>query len=221
MEKSVIMVRHGTTVMNEYLSKFPYGASGFRDPGLYDTRLSPNGELQAHRIRKKYLERLPNDFDKVELIVSSPLTRALQTAEILFGDGVLSKDIPRLALPIASERVWLSSDIGRSSNVLRHEFPEWDFSQVPENSWWYDIDASKYVEWRPSGQYLHPGEPSIEFRNRMSTLKAWLLSRPEEHIILVAHWGVFYALTGRSLKNCDVYKCSLQSIMNREITLTG
>ena len=44
-----------------------------------------------------------------ELLVSSPLSRALHTADLAFQDA----DIPRLVLPLARERLWLSSDVGQ------------------------------------------------------------------------------------------------------------
>ena len=44
-----------------------------------------------------------------ELLVSSPLSRALHTADLAFQDA----DVPRLVLPLARERLWLSSDVGQ------------------------------------------------------------------------------------------------------------
>jgi hypothetical protein len=43
------LMRHGVTHMNEYLgaTAHPYGSPGFRDPLLYDTRLTARGQAEA------------------------------------------------------------------------------------------------------------------------------------------------------------------------------
>ena len=38
--KELILLRHGVTEMNEYLAKNPWGSPGFKDPSLWDTKLS-------------------------------------------------------------------------------------------------------------------------------------------------------------------------------------
>lgn len=42
-------MRHGTTEMNEYLRRVPYGSFGFQDPLLYDTRLTKEGLVGAKK----------------------------------------------------------------------------------------------------------------------------------------------------------------------------
>lgn len=58
----------------------------------------------------------------------SPLTRALQTASLAFPtyDGRIEVE------PLARERVWLSSDCGRSPDELKADFPDgrWVSKQV-------------------------------------------------------------------------------------------
>ena len=41
--KKIIFLRHGVTEMNEYLSSQPWGSVGFKDPELWDTKLSIRG----------------------------------------------------------------------------------------------------------------------------------------------------------------------------------
>ena len=78
----------------------------------------------------------------VDLFVSSPLTRALSTTEYVFRDTFHfeSSTIPKIVLPLAAERVYLSSDVGRNRHVLMQEFPKWDFSMLSLQNdlpWWY------------------------------------------------------------------------------------
>ena len=76
-----VQIRHGETEMNEYLRRFRSSSRGhsFVDPGLRDTVLTSTGKEQAQRLRQN-LEALPPP----EVIVASPLSRALQTADIAF-----------------------------------------------------------------------------------------------------------------------------------------
>ena len=205
-QKRLIMVRHGRTEMNEYLSQSPWGSPGFEDPSLWDTILTPTGISQARRLNADLINS--EDISNVELVISSPLTRALMTANLAF-EKVVSYSIPRVALPLAAERLYLSSDIGRNKSelMLDHKVTLlWDFSLLPDGDWWYTPDPGAVVtEWRPNdATYACPGEPEDVFRQRMSKLKKFLAERPEKTIALVAHWGVLKALTGKNFENCEM-----------------
>ena len=54
------------------------------DPGLRDCGLTPVGRQQALRLRQQYHQQQHND--EFDMILSSPLTRALETALLVFGD---------------------------------------------------------------------------------------------------------------------------------------
>ena len=85
----LLLVRHGRTFMNEHLSQpgKGWGAGGFVDPGLWDTRLTPTGEAQARELNAQLRARQSAGEPGIDLLLSSPLRRALTTAEIGF-DGV-------------------------------------------------------------------------------------------------------------------------------------
>ncbi|EJK49546.1 hypothetical protein THAOC_31568 [Thalassiosira oceanica] len=100
---------------------------------------------------------------------------------------------PILALPEASKRVYLISDIGRTSAVLKQEFPYVDFDMCHP--------------WRPSdaGQsYACPGEPQFDFERRMKGLYSFLHSREEQTIALICHWGVVDWLIGKDFDNREM-----------------
>lgn len=241
--KRIVLIRHGCTYMNEYLSQegCRWGDAGFTDhfeepdrTEMYqDSRLSPLGVWQAGELRG----RLRDDpiVNEIDLVVCSPLTRALKTMDIalypFIGIGDRASP-PVLALPEASERVYLISDIGRPSTVLKQEFPYVDFdmchsrvglgdeSSSPsshsvkgaedEEAWWWQQPSSSqssYAEWRPSdaGQhYACPGEPQVDFERRMKGLYSFLHSREEQTIALVCHWGVVDWLIGEDFDNCEM-----------------
>jgi len=92
--KKLVLVRHGRTYMNEYLSQpgSQWGDPGFTDvfPSdcdirLYrDSPLSRQGLQQAERLSEWLVSSVEGTdiTGEIELIAVSPLTRALQTLEI-------------------------------------------------------------------------------------------------------------------------------------------
>jgi len=84
----------------------------------------------------------------------------------------------------------------------------------------YGTDTDTVARWRKPGQYVCPGEPEEEFTKRMIQFKEWLQGRHESRIAVVAHWGVIYALSGRSMRNCEAAWFSLDDLMRKEILVT-
>jgi broad specificity phosphatase PhoE len=119
---------------------------------------------------------------------------------------------PVLAHPLIRERVYTSSDTGRPISILQQEFPHVNFEEcraLNNDRWWYtgdsDTDDSRlqhsqqhYEEWRPHGQgqwYAVPGEPLHVLERRLDEFDMWLSQRPEQNILIVAHWGVLKHLS--------------------------
>lgn len=209
--KRIIAIRHSTTECNEVLSLLPWGSADFKDPNLWDTRLSKSGLALAESVHQKLKQRrLRVDFSKVELVCSSPLTRALDTAEIMLRDGVLPDNVPRLAQPLLRERLYLASDVGQPKSALTANYAAWNFALLDDAPWWYTQppEAPVVPDWRPKGTYACPGEPQAVFHDRISELKQWLLARPEQEIVIVAHWGLLKGLFGISAENCGIHELS-------------
>ncbi len=208
--------------MNEVLHQTPWGAPNFVDAKLWDTRLSVRGVQQAQQLNfqlsnKEENFKAPVDVRQISLLVASPLKRTLQTAEYTF-NGQIEDKIPKLAHPLFRERLYMSPEVGKQKHELLVEHPNWDYSHVPENTnWWYEHktkdDEQSYKEWRPKGEYCCPGEPDDIFRSRLREMREWLLSRPEECIAVVTHWGVIRGLTGKSANNCEVSVVSVCDLL--------
>lgn len=194
-DKMIHLVRHGRTEMNDYLRENHWADPDFVDPMMIDTRLTSEGEAQAMGLRElaRGLEPRP------ELVVASPLRRALRTAELAFGDGVIDASVPRVVCPLARERVFHGSDIGRVASELREEHPEWDLGELGEEDapWWYTPEGRDPFTTAEL-------EPVDVFERRMDAFRAWLDARPEKSIAVVAHWGVCYSLTGDEFQNCEL-----------------
>jgi broad specificity phosphatase PhoE len=121
-----------------------------------------------------------NFLGDLDLVVVSPLTRALQTIELSLYDHILNENenghhIPIVAVAAAAERLYLVSDVWKARSELMSNYPFVDFdaefhidgvcsdftsecaSQKEENldAWHFSPTKSMeegYSEWRPHGQ---------------------------------------------------------------------
>lgn len=245
--KKLILIRHGCTHMNEYLERpgSRWGDPNFTDIfeahelDLYkDSMLSEKGVEQAKDLHQFFhTEEGKLLLKEVELVAVSPLKRTLQTLKIGVIPHLLSRE-PKpkiIAQPLATERLYLVSDLGSSIQSLCGLFPFVDFvSEFErfEDEWWFtvkdeiiedndekhtfsSIHIDEYEEWRPSEEnekYSCHGEPDNVFYNRMNALFEWIEDREENVIMLVCHWGVLGHLTGKDFKNCEVQTTTLREI---------
>jgi broad specificity phosphatase PhoE len=232
-EKKIVFLRHGCTYMNEHLGHGPsFGAPNFSDVfeakelhKYRDSPLSETGVRQAQQLQKSR----PAFVQDLDLVVTSPLTRALQTFELGVKDH-LPDHVPIVALPHAAERLYLISDQGRPVQELQKQFPYVDFETGFEadddnvaggwgggESWWYQHQLDvRYAEWRPTGKgqrYACPGEPDHAFEERMLRLHKWLEDRPESKIAVVCHWGVIDWMLGIDFDNCQWREVSFDKIL--------
>ena len=199
------------TEMNEYLTRCPYLSRGFVDPPLYDTRLSPRGVEQASGLLRRKLAS-EHALRPLELVICSPLSRALYTADLGLGDI----QVPCIVDPDLAERHYLSSDVGRPPKELAAEYPRFAaaLETLPEQWWWRGSEAEVEAalaarlaiqERRELKGVSLPVEPQSSFVSRMERARDRIYARPETRIAVVSHWGTSFSLLGgRSLKNCEL-----------------
>jgi broad specificity phosphatase PhoE len=172
------LLRHGESVFN---TRF------HTDVDLFDldSQLTDHGRAQAAAAAERVAAVDP------DLVITSPLIRALQTAEIVAGDR-----FPVLVEPLVRERLSYCCDVGRTASELAAEFPRWRFDHVPER-WWSSspggpgtFDAHNLIV-----------ESELAFRRRVVAFRAWLAGRPERRIVVVGHAAFFSGLCGLRLGN--------------------
>ena len=133
----------------------------------------------------------------VNLLVVSPLSRAIQTATIAFGE----KPPMRTVLsPLHSERVSADCDLGRPKSQLAADFPwikAWEGFDELEDDWspTFESDAN----W---------------VRTRVPAFFAWLRQQPEQTIAVVGHGAYFNSLLGKHLRNCEVARLRPRATRN-------
>ena len=178
MADDIFLIRHGQSTFNEH-----YDATGV-DPLHFDARLTLKGRNQVAAARAA-AQTLAAD-----LVVVSPLTRAIETGLGLFNPGQTRMIVSALH----RERLGNSCDIGRRPGELTAEFPMLDFSCL-EECWWYD------------GAKDHRGvavEPDPVLARRLAGFSAWLAARTESRVAVIGHGTFFHRLTGRHFGNCEI-----------------
>ncbi|KAH6645244.1 histidine phosphatase superfamily [Truncatella angustata] len=114
---NIFLMRHATAEHNGH-NHYPH-----RDP-----RLAPDGLVDAQQA-----VLTPSSPDFPDLILISPLTRALQTAQIVFGSTTSLMGPPEVQIwPDLRESNNTISSLGQSAAVLREKFPMYDFSECHE-----------------------------------------------------------------------------------------
>jgi broad specificity phosphatase PhoE len=236
-DKKIVFIRHGCTHMNEYLASNPWGSPGFtdifeNDELFRDSPLSQLGVKQAQALSSRLTDSSCPEYGKLlgelELIVTSPLIRAIQTLEIGLLPHIVTNnesdqsEIPIMAVPLAAERLYLISDVGKRRQDLHGQFGhviDFYHDGFHHEEWWFQPNGSDaYSEWRPRSsnqRYACPGEPDQEFAMRMIKLYQWLDERPESTIAVVSHWGVIDWFLDADFDNCEMRAVSITDIATK------
>ena len=114
MPPRTFLIRHGQSTFNEQ-----FDATGI-DPLHYDARLTSKGRDQV-AAAKEAAQQLG-----IDLVVVSPLTRAIETCLGLFDPA----QTPIIVSSLHRERLGNSCDVGRPPEALSVEFPMLDFSHL-------------------------------------------------------------------------------------------
>ena len=163
----------------------PYWVS--TDPGFayLDAELTPLGEQQARDLRLRTANLRP------ELLISSPMRRALSTGLIAFDDHITGRldgtPLAVIALEACHEHAGRHTCDKRLSKAeLAARYPAVDFSllEAEEDPFWGDGETRESLE---------------SLAHRAASIVAFILARPERHIVVAAHSTVLAALVNAGL----------------------
>ena len=164
----MILVRHGQSEFNAAFSVTRV------DPGIEDPRLTDEGKRQA-ALAAEALAAMP-----LRMLVASPYTRAIETAEII--GGVLG--LPLTVDPIVGERAAWACDVGSMTSILRSRWPHLGLDHLEER-WWPAME-----------------EPEHALLDRCARFRAAMAAREDwRHVAVVTHWGFIRGLTGKRVGN--------------------
>ena len=164
----MILLRHGQSEFNVAYNATRVG------PGIPDPCLTEEGRRQALAAGTVLARH------RVERLIASPYTRALETAEIVARALGLAIEVE----PMVREHCLFQCDIGSPRSALASRWPALDFAHLAER-WWPDLDESEAV--------LHAR--AADFRRRMAGCDDW------PRTAVVTHWGFIRALTGQRVTN--------------------
>ncbi len=170
----MILLRHGQSEFNLHFT------ATRRDPGIPDPKLTELGHAQAQAAAEAL------QGERIQRIIVSPYTRALQTAAPI----AARLGVPVIINPIVRERYAFSCDIGSPVSHLARAFPHHDFSQIDE-IWWPSTEE-------PAEQVIARANL---FRAEMAALPDW------SDTLVVSHWGFILSLTGERALNGTWLRC--------------
>lgn len=133
-----------------------------------DADLTDLGEEQAARVGRTM------SWGDLDLIVSSPLSRAIRTADLSTPCTTCSAT-KRIAVENFREiNGWLLNAKRRSVEELQQRFPKWDFGELTQNDdlWSNELETESACSER--------GYQGL----------CWIMQRQEKNILLVAHGGL-------------------------------
>tara|TARA_Y100001970_G_C14188801_1_gene834122 strand:+ start:204 stop:797 length:594 start_codon:yes stop_codon:yes gene_type:complete len=192
MNKTLFLIRHGHALHNELFHKI--GVQAFRLSEVIDSPLTSKGIEQAQKLEKEWKNKT-----EIELVLVSPLTRCLQTANYIFGNTnipIVCQEFLR-EYPIGEDTCNMRSQ----TNSLKNNFPNIDFSDIH-----LKID-SLWTEERETIEQLN---------SRIQTMVQYIQERKENKIAIVGHSSylgqykdnkIGYIENGdKELKHCHPYE---------------
>jgi len=170
---AMILVRHGQSEFNVVFSETR------RDPGIRDPRLTEEGRRQAEAAAETL------QGHGIERLITSPYSRALETAEIV----ARRLDIAIAVEPLVGERAAFACDVGTRRGDLKARWPHLALDHL-EEEWWPPLKESE------DGL----GARCAAFRAHMRAQRDWA------NVAVVSHWGFIRGLTGLTVQNGAVLR---------------
>ncbi|URE04089.1 PGAM [Musa troglodytarum] len=171
--KTVHLVRHGQGIHNVK------GEKDFRaylSPELFDAPLTPLGWDQVDNLRKHI--RACGLYKKIQLVITSPLLRTMQTAVGVFGGDSYTDGVNVPALMV--------ENVGNSSRPAISSLNCPPFIAV-ESCREHLIENDEDILWKADVR-----ETNEEVAARGVKFLNWLWTRKENEIVVVSHSGLLY-----------------------------
>jgi broad specificity phosphatase PhoE len=148
---------------------------------------------QLDALQLQAASHLSQVLDRTELVVTSPLTRCLQTAMLSFPTLTDNPKIPFVALEAIRETVNYACDRRRPISELEPHFQDRvNFDEIlhDHDELWEQYErrlGSNYIQQRESGELHRVADRAREFFT-------WVRARPEQELIVCTHSAFLRAL---------------------------
>lgn len=194
--KKIYLVRHAESEYNSsYKKNIEMGLK--KDPNIRDPQLTNNGIKQAQNIKEKI--KLLNP----DVIITSPLKRAIQTANII------NNNYRIIVHPLATEKITCTGDIGTFRSELNC-----DLSYIDKEVWWNYNERKinnydDFINLNSTTSSLIKEEDLEDFGSvmyRMKKLFEFIDDLEYKNICVISHSNFAYMLINKKLKNCEIYE---------------
>ena len=172
MTPQIFCIRHGESTHNvDYLK---YGRSTYLDETKVDTKLTNRGINQAKNLGNTWSE-INKKHNKIDLIITSPLSRCLQTTTNIFGKTPIA---PVISFEGCREYPLGAEYCNQRTNLrtLIKKYPHVDFSNIYSNE---DILWSETKE------------TEVELEERVNefkqNLKSIIKEKNYKNVVIVSH----------------------------------
>jgi len=193
--KKLILVRHGESTYNLHHEQT------HSDPmNLWDAPLTAQGEDQASSLTG-YFGSLRSNSAAVQLALTSPLTRSVQTLLRAMPPESSAAAERYEVSALLAEHLEASCDIGRTPGELAHDFSSLDFGGL-EEVWWYipeEFCANGMTMAKSRSLFTEDGrrEPRSALEARVDAATAMLADCTERTIAVFGHADFFKTLLRR------------------------
>ena len=172
-EVKIYCIRHGESTHNiDYLK---YGRSTYFDKTKVDTKLTNNGINQAKNLGNTWYEINKNIPNKIDLIITSPLSRCLQTTTNIFGTTPIA---PVLSLEDCREYPLGAHYCNKRTNLktLKKKYHHIDFSNIysDEDILWNETKETE-------------GELEERVNEFKQNLKSIIKEKNYKNVVIVSH----------------------------------
>ncbi|KAG7362077.1 methyltransferase domain containing protein [Nitzschia inconspicua] len=204
--KRIFLIRHGES-MGQTAKRLGWDRK--TDRRLIDCGLTSKGTSQAYSIRKLLGEKM--DLESIELVVSSPLTRALHTALLAFPDKsvLVGYDLREIGSKVPENTP------RKIEQVLSDAT---DMLATRQNQTVVDVDTLRPPDWP------RDYSPSVVKRDRLRKFFQFLYqSRSETTIAVVCHYNVIRSavMDGATLRPANAVPIACQLYPNGDVELLG
>lgn len=195
--KTIIFVRHGEAEHNRAYHESGKDEKVFYDEKYRDAPLTEKGKRQAIEVGEKLAAKYPNaNFS----IWSSPLTRAIQTAEEIF------------------EEVATSGQVMLHDGLLEFQDGKHKCNQriaASDLKEKYFICDTVFLPELPAFWFV--SEPHVHLKHRMKSVIQTIVEveRGENIVVVVSHRNALAALLdGASFENCSFVEKSVEELLH-------
>jgi len=200
ISRRIFVVRHGESEWNVLRTLHPTEEERYH-PRMWtvDCDIIELGVRQAQQAGKD----LGMIIDSIDLLLISPLRRALQTAHHVlnnFPSSGLPKDVQ--ISKDAAEVMLDPCDIGSIPSKLCQEFPVWDFSHLAEYWWHGGLSPETTLNLMKERQNL---ESDDDVKKRLRSLVTFLRESDARTIVIVCHGDLIWWLTRRMMTDGELF----------------